>query len=151
MSLITRVFRRNPYIQFVSVVILVLGIYGFPYILGHTPLSPLKVNDNMRLFTLIPLVFGGGLNMLPESYQGKERRARIFFFVNSNSFSHFIGFWVFVTTVTFMAYVINSYDFHYKYLFEYIDLAVLSAGYVCFAITCITLGRLLTRPRGIVG
>ncbi len=146
MKQIASFIGHNPYLQFVLAAMLVLGVYIVAHLAGHT-LPPIEVYDGLRLGVVLPLVFGGALNMLPESYQGKERRARIFFFVNSNSFKHFIRFWVFMAVVAFISYAISLYDFQYKYLFEHIDFAVLVAGYVCFAITLVTVGKLLIRSR----
>lgn len=146
MKQIVSLIRRNPYVQFVLVAILVLGVYAAAYLAGHT-LPPIEVHDSLRLAVVLPLIFGGALNMLPDSYQGKERRARIFFFVNSNSFKYFIRFWTFMAVVAFASYAISLYDFPYKHLFEYTDFAALVAGYVCFAITLVTVGKLLVRPR----
>jgi hypothetical protein len=146
MKQIVSLIRRNPYAQFVLVAMLVLSVYVATHLAGHT-LPPIEVHDSLRLAVVLPLVFGGALNMLPDSYQGKERRAHIFFFVNSNSFGHFIRFWVFVAIVAFVSYAISLYNFPYKHLFEYIDFAVLVAGYVCFVITLATVGKLLVRPR----
>lgn len=146
MKQIVNLIRRNPYVQFASVVALVLSVYTVAYLIGHT-LPPIEVHDSLRLAVILPLVFGGALSMIPEAYQGKERRVRIFFFVNSNSFKHFIRFWVFIAIGAFVTYAISLYDFPYKHLVEYLDFAVLVAGYVCFAITLATVGKLMVRPR----
>lgn len=146
MKQIVSLIRRNPYLQFILVVILILGMYVAAHLAGHT-LAPIKVHDSLRLAVVLPLIFGGALNMLPDSYQSKERRARIFFFVNSNSFKHFVRFWAFVATISFISYAVSLYNFPNKQLFDYVDFAMLVAGYVCFAITLVTVGKLLVRQR----
>lgn len=146
MKQIANLIRRNSYLQFVSVVTLILSVYIVAHLTGHT-LLPIEVHDGLRLAIILPFIFGGALTMVPEAYQGKERHARIFFFVNSKSFGSFMRFWAFMAAVAFVCYAVSLYDSPYKWLFDYVDFAVLIAGYACFIVTAIVMGRLLVRPR----
>ncbi len=146
MKRIASLVYRNPYVQFLLVVALVLGAYTALHLVGRG-VQPVKIHDSLRLATVLPLIFGGALTIVPEAYQSKERRARIFFFVNSNSFKRFMLFWALVSALAFACFAVSLYDFPHKQLFGYLDFAILVAGYACFVVTAIVIGRLLVRSR----
>lgn len=136
----------NPYVQFGTIVVLILGAFAILNLLGYT-LNPPAFYDTLRIAPLLPLVFGGIVSVIPSDYQSKERRSRIYYFINSRSFKHFITFWSSVAVINGVCYLISLCDFRYKSLFTYFDFATLVASYICMAVTMILLGRLLIYSR----